>query len=131
MATATLPAILHVQYRPLDEFSANVRLKIDISQHYVTILHDGACAVAGYELEAGQAVELTMSDSEAVALLIRFEGCIVASAILQVETRLMDEIGAILLPISTHNVIIDQTEVVSTSKDIGAVEAIKLIGSPR
>jgi len=126
--TRILPMLISTVYTAHDGYTGRIAIQPN-AEHtvYLTIIHDSITGTASYELRGNSSpLEIAAHDYDAIIVLCRYEGDIVASAILQVEFRLVEQIGAILNPLSINNIIIDQHKAEATPPITGEIEAVKI-----
>jgi hypothetical protein len=78
----------------------------------ITIIHDSMHGLASYELSGCMETDtLTVTDHESLIIVVRDgESHLIASAVFEVNTGLIESVGMVLSPLSLVNLHIDQME---------------------
>lgn len=104
-----LPALLSVLFTVRSDYSAELCIHNDNAALHVTVIHDGF-PLCSYEADQSTIIELTVQDHEAIIILVRHESAIVASGIYEVDMRLVETIGEVLLRRMESNIALHQDE---------------------
>ncbi len=132
--TLLSPVLLHASFAMHSDYSATLYLRTNNAPEVeITVIHDNIMDTTGHEFpgDESDAIALTVQDKECIIVLARGESDIIASAILQVECRLVEQIGDLLLPVAMTNIILDQHEgIVASCSPVthtAALEAIRAL----
>ena len=108
---ALQPVIISVLFSADDAFHGAVSFVAhNDRQLRLSILHertDGS--IASYDLAGDETLIATqVSDAEALVLLARRSGAIVASAVFEIDLSLVESVGQLLIPRSLCNILLSQ-----------------------
>ncbi len=108
----TTPVLVSCIFTAASDYHATLRIvgHNDPSLQ-ISIIHDSILGLRS-DFFAGneQSSELAVQDKETIVILVRDESSIVASGIFEVDTGLVETLGALLRPCTMHDLLFDQCE---------------------
>jgi hypothetical protein len=127
-----LPVFITARFEPLDGYVAlgSLAVALQIAGHntpalFLTVIHDGCDGITSETMRGDQTGKVfRVRDGESVLVVARFEGRIIAGAMLGVDTDLVESIDMLLSPVATSNIVVDQHNMLRSGVSLVSKEEV-------
>lgn len=76
----------------------------------ISVIHDAISGVVSHDLNGNGLIDLIVQDNELLYVTTRDQSVVIASGIFQVSIELIGVLGAVLVPVVSHNLVVDQAD---------------------
>lgn len=109
----TSPVLVNCIFTATSDYHASVQIGANNAPDLaITVIHDSIFGICSYALPGnGRSSDISVQDRESLLIVARNEESrIIASGVFEVDTALVEQLGALLVPCAMHNLIVDQCE---------------------
>ncbi len=112
MNTSTQPVLLSALFSAGTDYHATLRIVGHNAESLqISVIHDSIYGLSS-DFFAGneESAALSVQDRETIVILARNESSVVASGVFEIDTSLVETLGALLRPCMMSNLLFDQCE---------------------
>jgi hypothetical protein len=104
-----LPVLLTVRFEVLSDRAAVHIVGRNASMLFLQIIHEGREDIESQTIRGDQSAHVVLvHDAESLLVLARYEGAVVAGAMLQANMDLVNNIDQLLYPVAASNIVVEQ-----------------------